>query len=200
MRVILKAFAPVFVTLVVSGMVLAGPVELEFEVASIKPTKSPLGVNGGCHGRSAQSDHPDMEADVPLGRCVITAGRLSHIMAIAYRIDVNRIGGRPDWEGPSRFDIEAKAESPSATQEELLQMLRALLTDRFKLKFSRETKQESGYALVIAKNGPSFKEARPDEEPHFTFRGSSINKRDAADGHTTPLNTVIAQNTSLHQL
>jgi uncharacterized protein (TIGR03435 family) len=121
-------------------------------------------------------------------------------MAIAYKIDVNKIGSRPDWDGPSRFDIEAKAESQSATQDELLQMLRGLLADRFKLKVSRETKQESGYALVVAKNGPRLKQARPEEETQLTVRGSSINKKDAADGQSLPLNTVTGQNTSLRQL
>jgi len=141
-----------------------------------------------------------MEAGVPLGRCVITAGRLTHIMAIAFKIDVNRIDGRPEWEGPLRFDLEAKAENASATQDELLQMLRNLLADRFKLKASRETREESGYALVLAKNGPKLKEARPDEETRFVVRGSSVNKKDGADGQKLPLNTVTGQNLPLHQL
>jgi uncharacterized protein (TIGR03435 family) len=121
-------------------------------------------------------------------------------MAIAYKFDVNRIEGRPDWDGPSRFDLEAKAENESATQDELLQMLRNLLADRFKLKVSTETKEASGYALVIAKNGPKFKAAQPDEEVRFTVRGSSVNKKDAADGQKLPLNTVTGQNLPLHQL
>src|SRR5215470_10421313 len=136
-----------------SGVHLANPPELRFEVASIKPTKFSTGVMGGCHGRDGYFRPEEAETTVPIGRCVITAGRLTHIMAIAYGFDVNRIVVRPDWDGPSRFDVEAKAENPSATQEELLQMLRTLLADRFKLQIARETKQESGYALVVAKNG-----------------------------------------------
>jgi uncharacterized protein (TIGR03435 family) len=179
--------------LAVSGWLLASPADLRFEVASIKPTKFLTGVQGGCHGRNAQFRQEQTEAAVPLGRCVFTAGRLTHIMAIAYNIDVNKIGGRPDWDGPSRFDVEAKAETPSATQEELLEMLRNLLADRFKLKMARETKQESGYALVVAKNGPKLKQARQGEEERFTVRGRSINKRDGIDAKL-PLNTVIGQN------
>lgn len=200
MRIRLIVFGAMFVPLLTSALPVARSAGVEFEVASIKPTRSPFGVMGGCHGRNAHFGPTDMEAEVPVGRCVITAGRLSHIMAIAFRIDVNKIGGRPDWEGPSRFDIEAKAENPARTQEELLEMLRVLLADRFKLKFSRETKLESGYALVIAKNGPKFKRALPEEEKRFVFRGSSVNKRDAAEGQATPLNTLTGQNTSLHEL
>jgi uncharacterized protein (TIGR03435 family) len=185
--------------LAVSGWLLAGPADLRFEVASIKPTKFSTGVIGGCHGRDAHFRAGEAVATVPMGRCVITAGRLTHIMAIAYNFDVNRIGGRPDWEGPSRFDLEAKAENPSATQEELLGMLRNLLADRFKLKTARETKQESGYALVVAKNGPKLKQARPGEEEQFTVRGVRINKFDAVEGKL-PLNTITGQNTSIHRI
>jgi uncharacterized protein (TIGR03435 family) len=196
----LKVFAIAFAAVMISGLMLARAAGLEFEVAAIKPTRSPLGVQGGCHGRDVHFRLDDDRLNVPLGRCVITAGRLTHIMSIAYDFDVNRITGRPDWDGPSRFDIEAKAESESTTQEDLLQMLRTLLADRFKLKVSRETKQESGFALVVARNGPKLKQARPEEESRFVMRGTGINKRDAIDGQKLPLNTVTAQNSSLRQL
>jgi uncharacterized protein (TIGR03435 family) len=182
-----------------SGVRLASPPELRFEVASIKPTKFSTGVMGGCHGRDGHFRPEEAEATVPIGRCVITAGRLTHIMAIAYGFDVNRIVVRPDWDGPSRFDVEAKAENPSATQEELLQMLRTLLADRFKLKIARETKQESGYALVVAKNGPKLKPARPGEEQQFRVRGVGVNKLDAIEGKL-PQNTITGQNTSIHHI
>ena len=146
------------------------------------------------------SVRPDWEAAVPVGRSVITAGRLSHIMAIAYGFDVNKIVGRPDWENPLRFDVEAKAENSSATQQELLEMLRALLAERFKLQVSRESRQESGYALVVAKNGPKIKRALAGEENQFAIRGTGINKRDVIDGRRLPLNTVTGQNTSLRPL
>jgi uncharacterized protein (TIGR03435 family) len=185
--------------LTLSGLLLARPAEVRFEVASVKPTKFSTGVMGGCHGRDAHFRPGDAVATVPVGRCVITAGRLTHIMAIAYKIDVNKIGGRPDWEGPSRFDVEAKAENPSATQEELLEMLRNLLSDRFKLKAAYQTKQESGYALVIAKNGPKLKQPRQGEEEQLSFRGVRINKFDANEGKL-PLNTITGQNTSISRI
>ena len=183
----------------VSVMLVARPAELRFEVASIKPTKFSTGVMGGCHGRDAHFRPGEGEATIPLGRCVITAGRLTHIMAIAYGFDVNRIAVRPDWDGPSRFDVEAKAENPSATQAELLEMLRTLLADRFKLKVASETKQESGYALVFAKNGPKLKQADPGREEQFTVRGVRVNKLDAIEGKL-PLNTITGQNTSIHRI
>ena len=91
----------------------------EFEVASVKPTKSPAGVNGGCHGSDARFALNDPRSAVPIGRCVITSGAVTHFMSIAYQINVNRVIGGPDWSRSDRFDVEAKAASPIATQEQL---------------------------------------------------------------------------------
>ena len=40
-------------------------------------------------------------------------------------------------------------------------MFEALLVDRFKLAAHRETRLRPGYALVVDKNGPKFKESPP---------------------------------------
>ena len=123
-----------------------------FEVASIKPATIG-GVRGGCHGSDtivAQTE----EAPPPLGRCVIDGARLSHLIAIAYEVKaMNDIHNAPVWaiSGTERFDIEAKAESPKATEAELKQMLQRLLEDRFQLKYRWDTKEISGMALVRGK-------------------------------------------------
>jgi uncharacterized protein (TIGR03435 family) len=80
----------------------------------------------------------DLAATVPLGRCVITAGRLSHMIGVAYDITTDLLKGGPAWVagGDDRYDLEAKAENPStATEAELQVMLQRLLIDRFKLNF-----------------------------------------------------------------
>jgi uncharacterized protein (TIGR03435 family) len=77
-----------------------------------------------------------------------------------------RVEGVPDWTRDG-YDIEAKvADADVATWKKLNfkqkdLAVQALLEDRFKLKWHRETRQMSGYALVVAKNGPKFKEATP---------------------------------------
>jgi len=59
------------------------------------------------------------------------------------------------------FYVEGKAADPStATEKDLYAMLRGLLTDRFKLKLGRATKEVRGYDLVVAKNGPRLTAAR----------------------------------------
>ncbi len=195
------------ILLVLCGSAIAWSAAPEFEVASIKPTKSSSGVVGGCHGSDSHFRLDDPRGSVPLGRCVITAGRLSHIMAIAYDLDVNRIEGRPDWENPMRFDVEAKAENANATEAQLLQMLRTLLEDRFKLKMHREQRQVPGFVLVVGKNGPKgLREAQSDEESKLVVRGATINKADAidkasgGDKKNTNLNTLIGTKATMAQL
>jgi uncharacterized protein (TIGR03435 family) len=129
---------------------------LTFEAASIKPATSGVnGVRGGCHG----IDSAYAAEAPPLGRCVISDGRLSHLVGIAWDITMPMLKTGPDWiqRGDERFDVVAKAEYPSKTTEkQLLQMLQALLIERFQMKFHLEPVQLPGFALKVAKGGPKL--------------------------------------------
>lgn len=131
----------------------------EFEVASVKVSKGG-GVTGGCHGIDSQYTPIEAASAPPLGRCVIHAGRLSHLIAIAYRLTaISLIHGAPDWvlAGYDRFDIEAKVEDPTkVTEEQLLTLLQNLLVERFKMKFHREEMDRSGFGLVVGRRGPKL--------------------------------------------
>jgi uncharacterized protein (TIGR03435 family) len=138
-----------------------------FEVASIKPTRLVnAGVRAACHGIDSHFGPDDPNAGIPLGRCVITSGRLGHMIGVAYGLSMDMVIGQPDWmAGGDRFDLEAKVEDPrSATESQLLSALRSLLSERFNLKFHRETREMPGFALVVAKGGPKMQESREDEE------------------------------------
>lgn len=142
------------------GLAYAQPA---FEVASVKLSKAEgTGVRGGCHGIDSKYAPNEVASAPPLGRCVIRDGRLSHMVQIAYRLrSMSMIKGGPEWVwGVERFNVDAKAEDPKATEEQLLQMLQALLIERFDLKFHREIKEMQGYALVVGKNGLKLKEAK----------------------------------------
>jgi uncharacterized protein (TIGR03435 family) len=134
-------------------------------VASVRPsTPGVNGVRGGCRG--VDSRYGPNEAAPPLGRCVITDGRLSHLIGIAWQLNtMSMIKNAPDWVigGTERYNIQAKAEDPKATEKQLLGMLQNLLEDRFLLKYHREVHEEQGYALVMAKNGTKLKESTDDE-------------------------------------
>jgi uncharacterized protein (TIGR03435 family) len=149
-----------------------------FEVASVKLSTSG-GVRGGCHGVDSRYSPNEIVVAPPLGRCVITGGRLGHLIDIAYDLrSVQLIKGGPDWVtgGSERFNIEAKADDPTtATEGQLLQMLQTLLADRFKLKFHRETRDMPGFALVVTRNGPKLQEAKG-EEVSTVFGGALAGK------------------------
>jgi uncharacterized protein (TIGR03435 family) len=81
-----------------------------------------------------------------------------------------------------------------------LSMLQNLLSDRFHLKFHRETKRVSGYALVVAKNGPKLKEATGDGNGSLRITGAAIFKPDAIERRNLDQNSMIGQKASMLQL
>jgi len=83
----------------------------------------------------------------------------------------NQLVGAPDWIWEEGYDIEAKVGDALAEKfgkdcgpaffhgscsyrQTMLQMLQALLADRFKLQVRRTTTEGSVYALVVDKGGP----------------------------------------------
>lgn len=113
-----------------------------FEVASVKPNVS--------NSSSSNSNEPP-------GGYVATNMSLRRLIAIAYRMrlptDRDRIVG-PSWIDEARFDINARTPAGSRT-EQVPDMLRALLADRFQLAAHNETRDASVYALVRARaDGP----------------------------------------------
>jgi uncharacterized protein (TIGR03435 family) len=118
-------------------------------------------------------------------RTSLTPGRFSDpnttvrvLMMTAFGVNNFQILGGPPWLGTERYDILAKIESPDAVSlEQLRPMLRALLTDRFHLKFRRETQELPRYALVIAKNGPKMKENTGAEGPPLLISGDATTSK-----------------------
>jgi uncharacterized protein (TIGR03435 family) len=148
---------------------------LTFEVASIKVASSGLnGVRGGCRGIDSgtrASEGPSL----PLGRCVITDARLSHLVGIAFGVSMQALNTGPDWiqRGDLRFDVQAKAEDPAkATHQQLLTMLQNLLVERFQLKFHYENIETPGFALTVAKNGLKMAKSTSDKTA-VSFAGLS---------------------------
>ena len=166
-----------------SAQANAAPEPLKFEVASIKVATSGVnGVRGGCRGIDSVFSAEDQKRGgmPPLGRCVITDARLSHLIGMAYRVDMQVLDTGPDWiqRGDLRFDVQAKAEDPATTtQQQLLTMLQNLLVERFQIKFHWVEKLEPGFALMVAKNGPKLHPSTS-EEQKLTFLG--------ADGEQLP--------------
>jgi len=106
---------------------------LTFDVTSVKPNTS------GEQGGSSKAQP---------GRYVGVNVTLKRVIGLAYRPVQEFIGG-PDWINTDRFDIEGSVEG-TPTQDQMLEMLRSLLAERFKLAVHRETRQMPAYALTLA--------------------------------------------------
>jgi uncharacterized protein (TIGR03435 family) len=162
----------------VNAQANAAPEPLKFEVASVKvATSGSNGVSGGCRGIDSvfSAEEQQRGGMAPLGRCVITDARLSHLIGIAYRVSMQTLDTGADWiqRGDLRFDVQAKAENPtSTTRQQLLTMLQNLLVERFQIKFHYVTKEEPGFALVVAKNGSKLHTSTSEDEK-LAFLGPS---------------------------
>jgi uncharacterized protein (TIGR03435 family) len=127
-----------------------------YEVASIKPDKSGTNMVRMMYTPDGLS---------------ATNASVQMLISTAYGVENNQISGAPGWLNSDKYDIEAKMDS--ATVEELRKlneddrravrqhMLQALLADRFKMTVHRETKDLPIYVLIVAKDGPKFKQATP---------------------------------------
>ena len=105
-----------------------------FDVASVKPSAP---------GQSLEL--------TPLanGRFHASGITLRILIRAAYQVQDFQISGAPAWLDTERYDIDAKSSAP-ATSEQSRLMLQSLLTDRFKLKLRRESKETPALALVVA--------------------------------------------------
>ena len=124
------------------------------------------GVNGGCHGIDSVYTPRQLAEAPPLGRCVITDARLSHLIGIAYGVTMRDLKTGPDWiqYGDLRFSVQARAENPThTTEQQLLAMLQNLLVERFQLKFHYEHSQAAGFALLAERSGTKLRPSTSDE-------------------------------------
>ena len=95
------------------------------------------------------------------GRLRLLGVQLSILMTAAFRapgaphqLKRSQIIGLPSWADTELYDVEAKPEPGFVpTYDQTVAMIRALLEDRFALKTHRETRDESVFALVFAKDG-----------------------------------------------
>jgi uncharacterized protein (TIGR03435 family) len=77
---------------------------------------------------------------------------LKALISAAYSLPPRAVSGRPDWTDVERYDILAATPGearPSVDQQ--MAMVRALLVERFGLKFHTEPKEFSAYLLTVAK-------------------------------------------------
>lgn len=91
--------------------------------------------------------------------------RMNACIAWAFNIQEPQIIG-PNWLNDVTFEILAKSAAPAA-EAELRNMLQALLADRFKLTFHRETREIPALTLVVSSKGHKLRPAEKPGDPSF---------------------------------
>lgn len=90
-------------------------------------------------------------------RVFIENETVNAMISYAYGVHEKQIVGGPAWFGSVRFDIRGLPDAdgiPNTAQYR--EMLVKLLADRFQLKFHREKREMSCYAITVAKGGPKM--------------------------------------------
>ena len=127
----------VFVVLCILTTALAAQQQAPaFEVASVRENTS--GSNAG--GSTSR----------PGGSYNVTNMNLRSLVSVAYQIQTERVIGGPSWIDSTNFDIAAKA-AGDPKPEEVREMLKSRLTERFKLVAPKEKRDLPVYALVPAR-------------------------------------------------
>jgi len=140
-----------------------------FEVATVKVNASgPLTANGF-------SPTP--------GRLRVMNCTLEQLIQAAFHVKKGLLLGMSAWMKSDRYDIDAKAADKSDFDEDLV-MLRALLADRFQLRFHYETRQLKTQHLVIGKGGLKIQASKDqDQKEAVTVRVTEISGTGIPLGH-----------------
>jgi uncharacterized protein (TIGR03435 family) len=127
--------------------------KLAFDVATVKP---------------AETNDLRMSMDVqPSGR-VIASATLKALIGFGYEVQDRNISGGPGWIDATAWRIEATSSTAPLTETQLRAMVRSLLEDRFRISARRESREESIYELLVAKDGPKLKAAAAPGPPRLS--------------------------------
>jgi uncharacterized protein (TIGR03435 family) len=138
---------------------IPAPPPLEFDVAEIK---------------LSPSDAPTNARLLPGGRIEASGATLKFIMQFAWDINMDEmIANTPKWYDDTKYSIVAKtttavagpANNPNVDVDDLKAMLRALVTERFKLKAHYEDRPVTAYTLLADK--PKMAKADPANRTGF---------------------------------
>ncbi|MFZ0821026.1 MAG: TIGR03435 family protein [Candidatus Acidiferrales bacterium] len=142
----------------------AAPPALEYEVATIKPSIP------DAPGMFMTIPGPGLVSDSFTAKNFTLMTLVRAAFGIPLGAEDSRISGASKWLDTEKYDVEAKMStavvdelkklSPEESKLAQQHMLQALLADRCKLAFHRESKEFPIYSLVIAKNGPKLQESK----------------------------------------
>ncbi len=152
---------------------------LAFEVVSIKKATLPQGATGIFYFRNADPTQRSLKASG--NRFNRRRATLNDLIVDAYDVNDYQILGLPKWGLPNNdlYDIDARSEGDAVpSSDQLREMLRTMLADRFQLKLHKETREFPVYFLAVGKGGVKLKEVPP-EDPN--------KEKQQASGATRPV-------------
>jgi len=160
------------------------PAPTEFEVAELKPT---------------DPDFRGMRLQIqPGGRVNIAGTPVKFLIQQAWDVPDDMLVGAPKWMDSDRYNIVAKAAIPGPEMDidDLWPMLRAFLTERFKLTTHMEQRPATAYTLVAAK--PKMKKADPASRTKYK-EGPAADGKDPRDKNPILARLVTCQNMTMAQ-
>lgn len=158
------------------------PPPTEFEVADLKPT---------------DPDQRRMMFQIqPGGRVNIAGVPLKFLIEQAWNVTDDMVSGMPKWMESDRYDIVAKSPVPDLDFDDVLIMLRALVTERFKMTTHTEDRPVTAYTLVAVK--PKMKKADPTSRTKYK-EGPAADGKDPRDKTPILSRLVTCQNMTMAQ-
>jgi len=129
-----------------------------FEVASIRQTDIDLRklVTGGA---ATTINLANVGMKVNGNQVTFGFTSLRDLIVMAYEVKPTQLTG-PEWLAQQRYDITALMPE-GADAKQIPVMLQALLKERFKLVAHKDSKEQTVFALEVAKGGHKMKEAAP---------------------------------------
>jgi uncharacterized protein (TIGR03435 family) len=148
--------APLLALLASAALAQTAP-QVEFEVASVKPSAPPIQGRAtaiGCKGGPGTEDPAHLICgNVSAAFLIVRAYGITNLQLIG-----------PEWLRTTQFDIAANVPA-GATKEQVAEMWRNLLAERFHLEVHHESRETPQFDLVVAKNGSKLKPAPDDSAP-----------------------------------
>lgn len=159
---------PIAFAILGAGALLAqAPAGPKFEVASLRPSQT-------------NQDRVDVGVHYDGAQVRINALPMRDYIARAYGLKLYQVTG-PEWLTTERFDLSAKLPD-GAKQDQLGEMLQALLVDRFQLKVHRDKKELPVYALIVGRPPLKLQESAPDPPGTETKPAVNVTATGSADG------------------
>lgn len=128
---------------------------LPFETASVQVASGP---------RPPRSTITGGPGTVDPNRITYSWVSMRALLEHAFGIKSDRILGLPQWVDQDKFTILARV-GPTATKEQVPEMMVNLMEERFHLEFHRTKKEIDSYTMIVAAGGPTLKAAAAPSGP-----------------------------------